>query len=107
MQTIYYQTSNFIRHQGNVVDMGTYRQRLDAVSGGHWVTEAVPADVEWESRPAAELYVLEQACAAAPAAPPRRKNSRRALLRFWLDVCVSGAVLLLSMTAVMQFLRFF
>ena len=36
MQTIYYETSNFIRHEGNLVDLAAYRQKLAAVSGGNW-----------------------------------------------------------------------
>ena len=34
MQTIYYRTEHFIRHQGNLVDLAAYRQKLSAVSGG-------------------------------------------------------------------------
>ena len=104
MQTIYYKTSNYIRHQGNVVDLGDYRTRLDAVSGGHWVPEAELVEEPWEAAPAAELYVMER---PRPAAPVRKKKSRRAELRFIMDICASTAVLLLTMTAVMQFLRFF
>ena len=33
MQTIYYKTSSFIRHEGNLVDLAAYRQKLSAVSG--------------------------------------------------------------------------
>ena len=33
MQTIYYNTSRFIRRQGNLVDLEAYRQGLGAVSG--------------------------------------------------------------------------
>ena len=31
MQTIYYSTPNFIRHTGNVVDLGEYRRKLEQV----------------------------------------------------------------------------
>ena len=31
MQTIYYTTRNFVRSQGNVVDLGEYRRKLDMV----------------------------------------------------------------------------
>ena len=37
MQTIYYKTEHFIRHQGNLVDLAAYRQKLSAVSGGDLV----------------------------------------------------------------------
>ena len=29
MKTMYYKTSNFIQHSGNVVDLGEFRRRLD------------------------------------------------------------------------------
>ena len=33
MQTVYYTTSNFIRHTGNVVDLAEYRRRLTRAEG--------------------------------------------------------------------------
>ena len=41
MQTIYYETSNFIRHEGNLVDLAAYRQKLAAVSGGNGAPAAL------------------------------------------------------------------
>ena len=51
MQTIYYQTSSFIRHEGNVVDLGAYRRKLSAVSGGDW--EDVPVQEPAPTQPEA------------------------------------------------------
>ena len=33
MQTIYFTTTNFIRHEGNVVDLTEYRRKLALVQG--------------------------------------------------------------------------
>ncbi len=33
MQTVYFTTSNFIRHEGNVVDLTEYRRKLAQVQG--------------------------------------------------------------------------
>lgn len=33
MQTIYFTTSNFIRHEGNLVDLTEYRRKLAQVQG--------------------------------------------------------------------------
>lgn len=59
MQTIYYRTEHFIRHQGNLVDLAAYRQKLSAVSGGDLapVLDApVPEPEPGDRGP--ELYLL-------------------------------------------------
>ena len=56
MQTIYYQTSSFIRHEGNVVDLGAYRRKLSAVSGGDW--EDVPVREPAPTQPEAAAPLL-------------------------------------------------
>lgn len=45
MQTIYFTTSNFIRHEGNLVDLTEYRRKLAQVQGQ-------PEPEEEEVRPA-------------------------------------------------------
>lgn len=35
MQTVYFTTTNFIRHEGNMVDLTEYRRRLAAAQGQH------------------------------------------------------------------------
>ena len=44
MQTMYFETSSFIRHEGNLVDLAAYRQKLSAVSGGCWAPRFVELD---------------------------------------------------------------
>lgn len=50
MQTIYFTTSNFIRHEGNLVDLTEYRRKL-ALAQGESACEPEPAP-QTEARPA-------------------------------------------------------
>ena len=78
MQTIYYQTSSFIRHEGNVVDLGAYRRKLSAVSGGDW--EDVPVQEPAPTQPEAAVPLLRLVPPESPkvrAARRRRQNVRR------------------------------
>ena len=50
MQTIYFTTSNFIHHEGNLVDLTEYRRKLALAQGQ---SECEPeAEVQEEVRPA-------------------------------------------------------
>ena len=64
MQTMYYQTSHFIRHQGNLVDLTAYRRKLTAASGG----ALAPALEEPAAPPAAgpDLRLLPKPASASP-----------------------------------------
>lgn len=99
MQTIYYETSSFIRHEGNVVDLDVYRQKLSAVSGGDWAPESVPAEGETP----ADLVALPAGPAAAAQERERRRKVRRAGMV--LDFAASAAIIVLTLTAVVQFIR--
>ena len=79
MQTIYYRTEHFIRHQGNLVDLAAYRQKLSAVSGGDLapvLEEPVPDPEPMAQGP--ELYLLPK---PAPVSPRRRSARRQRRLR--------------------------
>lgn len=103
MQTIYYETSSFIRHEGNVVDLALYRSKLSAVSGGDWPTpEEVLQPVRAEE-PAPLLTLVPEQSAAAGASRRRKRGVRR--LGIALDLCASLAILAMTVTAVVQFLR--
>ena len=85
MQTLYFTTSNFIRHEGNVVDLTEYRRKL-AIAQGHVEeqTEAAPA----EDRPV---------CA--------RTQRRRALLPgMMLDYAASAALVVTALTFAVKIL---
>ncbi|MCI2106797.1 MAG: hypothetical protein LKK00_08815, partial [Intestinimonas sp.] len=44
MKTIYFETSHFIHHEGNLVDLCAYREKLDTAVGQNWPAEK-PASV--------------------------------------------------------------
>lgn len=101
MQTIYYKTSSFIRHEGNLVDLAAYRQKLSAVSGD-WApaVQAPLPEPAPEERPA--LRLLEPG--EAPRPPHRGRAVRR--LSLALDLCASLAVVVLTLSAAASFLLF-
>ena len=102
MQTIYYETSNFIRHEGNLVDLAAYRQKLAAVSGGNWspAPEGSPA-FEAEAPPRTGT-VPEESPAQRRARRTGRRLRRAALA---LDFCASAAIVVLTVSAVIGFLH--
>ena len=105
MQTIYYETEHFIRHQGNLVDLAAYRQKLSAVSGGDLapvLEEPVPQPEGPAEGP--HLRLLPR---SVPASPRRRAARRQRRLRraaVVLDLCASAAVVALSAAALAAFL---
>ena len=105
MQTIYYRTEHFIRHQGNLVDLAAYRQKLSAVSGGDLapaLDAPVPEPEPGDQGP--ELYLLPK---PAPMSPRRRSARRQRRLRraaVVLDLCASIAVVALTAGALAAFL---
>ena len=96
MQTIYYETSNFIRHEGNLVDLAAYRQKLAAVSGGNWS----PAP---EGSPAFEAEAPPRTGTVLRRARRTGRRLRRAALA--LDFCASAAIVVLTVSAVIGFLH--
>lgn len=101
MQTIYYTTRSFIRHQGNLVDLAAYRQKLAAVSGGDWV-EREEAELT-EAEPAPVLTLVPQLSQGERNARRRRRSVRRAGI--CLDLAASLAVVVLTLSAAAAFLR--
>lgn len=55
MQTIYFTTSNFIRHEGNLVDLTEYRRKLALAQG-----QAEPEALEEAPRPVRTRPVRRQ-----------------------------------------------
>ena len=105
MQTIYYRTEHFIRHQGNLVDLAAYRQKLSAVSGGDLapVLDAPAPDPAPVDR-GPDLRLLPK---PAPMTPRRRMARRQRRLRraaVVLDLCASIAVVALTAGALAAFL---
>lgn len=102
MQTTYFETSCFIRHENNIVNLGAYRQKLSAVSGDSFSAEAEATTTPSRPSPAV-LTLMEELTRSRRTV--RRRNS--ALFALCVDVGVSMAVLLFAMTALIQFLRVF
>lgn len=106
MQTIYYETSNFIRHEGNLVDLGAYRQKLAAVSGESWGPEpAAPLMYEVEKMPSS-VPVLTLVPQESPAQRRARRSRKRVRgFALALDFCASLAIVVLTVCAVAAFLQ--
>lgn len=107
MQTIFYETSSFIRHEGNVVDLGAYRQKLAAVSGESWPVDSSEDAGEPCFAPAAPLRLLEPGAETPRPHTTQTQRRRRSVRRFGilLDLCASLAIVILTVTAVVQFVR--
>lgn len=97
MQTIYYKTRRFIRHQGNLIDLSAYREKLDTAVGEEFFSEAAPMFPPPAPFPQGELlHLTTQQCR------PRRRLRRLALA---LDFAASLAIFILTAAAVASFLR--
>ena len=106
MQTIYYETSNFIRHEGNLVDLAAYRQKLAAVSGGNWSPAPEGSSAFEAEAPPHTGTVLRLVPEESPAQRRARRTGRR-LRRaaLALDFCASAAIVVLTVSAVIGFLH--
>ena len=85
MQTLYYNTKNYIRHTGNVIDLTEYRRRLAALERPDSPQAA-----------AAEGSPLES--------HPRRSHQHRAWRSMVGELFSSAAVLLTTLLVTIQFL---
>lgn len=98
MESIYFKTGRLIRRQGNLVDLAAYRRRLAAVSGGDGPPASGGGRGDAGTPP--PLRVLPPA--------PRRRRGRRGTaegLARALDLCVSLAIVVMTLSAVVGFLR--
>ena len=80
MQTLYYSTSNWIRHTDNIVDLEQYRRKLSQAE------DHQPAE-------GPELIVLPQ-----PSAPRTRRSQRLRRRALLLDAWASMGVLVMTLT---------
>ena len=85
MQTMYYNTRNFIRATDNIIDLSEYRRRLSAV------TEPAEPD-------------LPLAAWEAPAPRPRRSEERRYRRAMVMELLSSAAVMAATLFVTVQFL---
>lgn len=101
MQTVYYQTSSFIRHTGNVVDLGEYRRRAERVQRDSLARqpEELREDLEPEAaeEPGFQPLVLTMSRA-------QRRRARRERRSWTLDVCASLAVVVMTLAFALRVL---
>ncbi len=93
MQTTYYQTSNFIQHPGNMIDLTEFRRRAMAQRDSlarqpEFLCPPEEAEV-WEEEPAFRPVLLE-------ITPEERRRARRERRAWRLDACASLAVILMT-----------
>lgn len=100
MQTIYYKTSNFIRHSGNVIDLTELRRRQAAAAQRDSLARqpeavCIPEEAEHWEEPAFRPVVLTMSKAQR-----RRAGWER---RAWvLDACASAAIILMTAAFLLQ-----
>lgn len=101
MQTMYYKTSNFIQHQGNVVDLEEFRRRTAAAQRDS-LARRMEEDL-WQEEPA-EWEPEESGF--RPVVLTLDKKTRRRLgreRRAWLlDIWASAAVMLMTLVFVLR-----
>ena len=84
MQTLYYTTSNFVRHTDNIVDLSEYRRKLERLQADR---------LRWQERDETEE------CEPVEVQPrPRRSQQRRERKAAVLDMWASMGVLVMTVT---------
>ena len=84
MQTLYYTTSNFVRHTDNIVDLSEYRRKLERLQADR---------LRWQVCQEAEEY---EPAEVQPR--PRRSQQRRERKAALLDMWASMGVLVMTVT---------
>ena len=93
MQTIYATTTHFIRHQGNMVDLGEFRRKQALARAGSLAPRLEPEEAP--IRDAAPALTL------LPAAP-RRRRDRRLRLSWALDAGASLGIIVMTLSFAVQ-----
>ena len=101
MKTMYYQTSHFISHTDNLVDLGEYRSKLEQVQRASLarrrepLDETLEAEADGAEEPGFQPVVLTMS-------PGQRRRVRRERRSWTLDACASLAVVLMTLVFVMR-----
>lgn len=105
MQTMYYTTRSFIRHEGNVVDLAEYRRKLAACSGCDAAPRTRDEDDFWAAyEDAAFARAREEDLAEEwEEAPAPRRREAFSLSRL-PDLCATLAVVVMAVTVIVRFL---
>lgn len=96
MKTVYYKTSNFIRHTGNIVDLNELRRKQAAATQRDSLAR----------QPDTDAWYLEEEPAFRPVvvalSPEERRHVRRERRAWQLDACASLAVILMTAVFVLH-----
>lgn len=93
MQTMYYKTSNFIQHSGNVVDLESFRHKRALAQqdslARQFTSSGWPQAAGKRTRPAFQPVVLTTT-------PAQRRRARRERHAWKLDIYASLSVILMT-----------
>lgn len=97
MQTMYYKTSNFIQHTGNIIDLTELRRRQAAAQRDCLARqpEVLCPPEETPEEPAFRPVVLTMS-------EPQRRRARRARRAWMLDACASLSVVLMTLFFILR-----
>ena len=92
MKTMYYETSNFIRHTGNLVDLGEFRRRSALAQADSLARqpEALSMEAETAGDDGFRPVVLTMS-------QSQRRRARRIRRAWTLDACASLAVVVMTL----------
>ena len=95
MQTMYYKTSNFIQHTGNIIDLTELRRRQAAAQRDSLARQ-----------PEVEAYLPEVEPGFRPVvltlSPEERRRARRERQAWRLDACASAAVIVMTLAFLLR-----
>ena len=95
MKTVYYKTSNFIQHTGNIVDLNELRRRQAAAQ-----RDSLARQPEEPWRAPEEGPVFRPVVVTLT--PEERRRARRERRAWQLDACASLAVILMTAVFVLH-----
>ena len=96
MQTMYYKTSNFIRHTGNIIDLNELRRKQAAAQRDSLARQPEAWRVP-EEEPAFRPVVVTLT-------PEERRRAARERRAWRLDACASLAVILMTAVFILRML---
>ena len=104
MQTMYYTTSNFIRHTGNVVDLTEYRRKQALAQEGSLAPQPQAEDYDYDFA-FGELEPKQSWQPRIVETTPRIRRANRRERRAWmLDMCASLGVVVTTVALTLQIL---
>ena len=96
MQTMYYNTFNFMQHTGNMVDLNEFRRRQAAAAQRDSLAR----------QPEVEAYLPEEEPGFRPVvltlSPEERRRARRERQAWRLDACASAAVIVMTLAFLLR-----